>query len=376
MASNVFTERKVAPYRFDVVGSFLRPEELKKARAEFEAGSISKEELTKVEDKCIAELVEKQKQAGLHSVTDGEFRRSYWHTDFFWGFEGVERTKMGHGYFFHGEETRDDTARVCGKISHKQHPFIEHFKYVKSIAGDTPVRQTIPAPAQFYAELVREDNAQYIEKYYESTEELVFDIAAAYHDVILKLYEAGCRNVQLDDCTWGMFCDESFAAYLESTGGSLQELQDLYLRMNNDAIAGLPEDLVITTHVCRGNYHSTWACSGGYEKVAPTLFGGENVSAFYLEFDNERSGGFEPLRYVKADKQVVLGLVTSKDGTLEDKETVKARIKQAANIVPLDQLCLSPQCGFASTEEGNVLTEQQQWDKIKLIKELAEEVWG
>ncbi len=372
-----FTERTAAPFRFDIVGSFLRPEELKQARQAFAEGKLSQEQLARVEDECIRSLVEKQIESGLKSVTDGEFRRSYWHLDFMWGLDGIDHVELDHGYLFHGEETRADSARLSGKIRFSSHPFIAHYRFLrKAAAGRALTRQTIPSPAQCYAELVRGENEQFIEAVYPDREELYRDLSAAYRDFILALYEEGCRNVQLDDCTWGMLCDTGFWRSMAGEGYNPEALQQLYLRLNNDAVAGLPKDLAVTTHVCRGNYHSTWATSGGYEPVAKALFGGENVSAYYLEFDDDRSGGFEPLAEVSGDKLVVLGLITSKRPEVEDKERIKARIREAAAYVPLDRLCLSPQCGFASTEEGNILTEAEQWAKIRLVKEIAEEVWA
>ncbi len=371
------TQRTLPPFRYDIVGSFLRPQTLKDAREKFEAGKITREELTKVEDEEITKLVAKQKEVGLKAVTDGEFRRSYWHLDFFWGFDGVDHVLMDQGYLFHGEETRADSARLSGKIRFNNHPFIAHYRFLKEIAGnDVVAKQPIPAPAQFYAELVRGINEDAVNTYYPNREELYQDIAKAYHEAILAFYEAGCRNIQLDDCTWGMLCDEGFWKNMAGSGYDVQELQNLYLRLNNDAIANLPEDLVVTTHVCRGNYHSTWATSGGYDPVAKTLFGGENVSAYFLEYDTDRAGDFAPLKEVSGDKLVVLGLVSSKTGELESKAEIIARIKEATQYVPADRLCLSPQCGFASTEEGNILTEEQQWNKLAFVKEIAEEVWG
>lgn len=372
-----FTERTAAPFRFDIVGSFLRPEELKQARQAFAEGKLSQEQLASVEDACIRSHVEKQIESRLKSVTDGEFRRSYWHLDFMWGLDGIDHVELDHGYLFHGEETRADSARLSGKIRFSSHPFIAHYRFLRdAAAGRTLTRQTIPSPAQCYAELVRGENEQFIEAVYPDREELYRDLSAAYRDFILALYEEGCRNVQLDDCTWGMLCDTGFWRSMAGEGYNPEALQQLYLRLNNDAVAGLPKDLAVTTHVCRGNYHSTWATSGGYEPVAKALFGGENVSAYYLEFDDDRSGGFEPLAEVSGDKLVVLGLITSKRPEVEDKERIKARIREAAAYVPLDRLCLSPQCGFASTEEGNILTEAEQWAKIRLVKEIAEEVWA
>ncbi len=369
-------QRDTVPFRHDIVGSFLRTEAIKAAREKFYAGAITQAELIRVEDHEITKLVQKQKEAGLKAVTDGEFRRSYWHLDFFWGFDGVEHILHEHGYFFHGEETRKDSARLCGKVRFGDHPFLRHYAFLKKAAGeDVIARQTIPSPAQFYAELTRGDNEKEIARYYSDREELFQDITRAYRGAILAFYDLGCRNLQLDDCTWGMLCDDKFWSLMAGSGYDIDGIKALYLRLNNDAIWDLPKDLVVTTHVCRGNYHSTWATSGGYEPVAQTLFAKENVSAFYLEFDTDRAGDFAPLRHVPAGKQVVLGLVTSKSGTLEDKKAIIDRIREAAAIVPIDQLCLSPQCGFASTEEGNILTEEEQWEKIRFIKSIADEVW-
>lgn len=371
------TERKHAPFRADIVGSFLRPERLKNARKQFEEGSLSKEALTEVENGCIRELVEKELEVGLLAVTDGEFRRSYWHLDFMWGFDGIDRVTMGRGYLFHGEETRADSARVVGKIRFVDHPFLAHYHFLKEIVGDRAIaRQTIPAPAQFLAELVRGENEQHLNAVYPNREDLYRDLAQAYHDFILALYKEGCRNLQLDDCTWGMLCDAKYWATRTNGTASADELKKLYIRLNNAAIANLPEDLILTTHVCRGNYHSTWAASGGYAAVAEELFANENVHAYYLEFDDERSGGFEPLQYLSANKLVVLGLITTKSPKLEDKETIIKRIREAEQFVPLDRLCLSPQCGFASTEEGNKVTEKEQWAKLQLVQEIAKEIWG
>lgn len=366
-----------APFRADVVGSFLRPAGLKEARAAFAKGEITHETLREVEDKCIAELIEKQKAAGLHVITDGEFRRSYWHLDFMWGLQGVEHVELDHGYQFKHEETTHGTAVLSGKISGENHPFVDHFKYVKQFETDGVVaRQTIPAPAQFYAELFREDNGKRTLEVYPDQEELIRDIAQAYRTVIRDLYEAGCRNVQLDDCTWGMVCDKRFWATMAGNGYDLEELKATYLRLNNLALEGHPEDMVINTHVCRGNYHSTWAAEGAYDAVAETLFEKERVDAYYLEYDDERSGGFEPLAHVAQGKKVVLGLITTKRAELEDKDVVKARIREAAKYIDFDRLCLSPQCGFASCEIGNKLTEEEQWAKVKLVVEIAKEVWG
>ncbi|MFT8714054.1 MAG: 5-methyltetrahydropteroyltriglutamate--homocysteine S-methyltransferase [Leuconostoc pseudomesenteroides] len=365
---------------FQHVGSFLRPEALKEARQSFAAGNITAEELEGVENAAITELVNKEVEAGLDVVTDGEFRRSYWHLDNFWGFDGVERFNYGEGYFFAHEETRDDSARLTGKLGFNAdtHPFIQHFKFVKALADEAGVaaKITIPSPSQFYGELSRGVNVERIAEHYDSNEELFEDIKRVYHEEILALYNAGARTVQLDDCTWGLLVDPKFKDVYAATGFDINDLKRLYLDLNNGAIADLPDDLTINTHVCRGNYHSDWATSGGYDDVADELFGQENVTNYFLEYDSERAGGFAPLAKVSGDKQVVLGLITTKSGELEDKETIIARIHEATQYLPLDRLWLSTQCGFASTEEGNILTDTQQWAKLQLVKEILDEVWG
>lgn len=369
-----------APFRCDIVGSFLRPDVLKQARADFNAGIIDAAQLKTVEDVAIRDLVAKQKAAGLKVVTDGEFRRSYWHLDFMWGLQGIERRTSREGYMFHDEETTADTAVVTGPISGENHPFVEHFKFVQALAGDDHVaRQTIPAPIQTFSEVTldRCDGQQEsLRGVYATDEELADAIAVAYRQVIADLYAAGCRNIQFDDCTWGIYCDTDFVAKTGMQAVDIQKVSELGVALNNAAIEDAPEDLVINTHVCRGNYHSTYAFEGGYDPVAPYLFAHENVDAFYLEFDTPRAGGFEPLAHVAEGKKVVLGLITSKQPGLEDKEVVKARIKEASKYVPLENLYLSPQCGFASCEIGNKLTEEEQWAKIALIQEIAAEVWG
>ena len=366
-----------APFRFDIVGSFLRPEGLKTARKEFQAGNLTQEQLRETEDKAILNLIEKQKKAGLSVITDGEFRRSWWHLDFMWGLNGVEKKQIESGYQFHDEVTRGETAVLTGKISGENHPFVEHFRFVKEQENDTvTARQTVPAPAQLLAELTRGDNAKITKSFYPDEDELVADIGAAYREVIGELYEAGCRNVQFDDCTWGMFCDVKYWENRQQDEVSVEEIAKQYVKVNNLAVEGRPDDLVVTTHVCRGNYHSTWASKGGYAPIAPFLFGEEHVDAYYLEFDDDRSGDFEPLKHVSENKKVVLGLITTKNPVLEDREAVIKRIREAEQYLPLDRLCLSPQCGFASTEEGNKLTEEEQWNKLELVREVAEEVWN
>lgn len=366
------------PFRYDYVGSFLRPEALKKARRQFDEGNISYEELKKTEDEAITDLIGKIKGLGYHVITDGEFRRATWHLDFMWGFDGIGHTPTKTGLPFHGEAAMVDDTYLVGKVGiSKEHPFVEHFRFVKQFEDENTVaKQTMPSPAQFLAQFTMPFNREETEKYYTSDEELADDIVAAYGKVIADLYAAGCRNIQLDDCTWGMMADKTGHYAYGTTIEGVKDIQIRHKDINNRVIAAVPEDMVVNTHVCRGNFHSTYANSGAYDPVAEVLFGEENVNAYYLEFDDERSGGFAPLSKVSGDKKVVLGLVTTKSPKLETKESLIARIHEAEKYVPLDRLCLSPQCGFASCEIGNKLTEEEQWAKLKLVKEVAEEVWG
>ncbi|OPJ59393.1 5-methyltetrahydropteroyltriglutamate--homocysteine S-methyltransferase [Clostridium oryzae] len=365
-----------APFKYDIVGSFLRPDYLKQARSQYASGKISREDLKAVEDKAIVDLIKKQKEAGLSVITDGEFRRSSWHLDFMWAFRGVGHEKTKSGIPFHGEPALIDDTFLTGKISVDNHPFVEHFKFVKQFEDESTVaRQTIPAPAQFLFQMLTPDNIDKTKEIYSDEEELIQDIAAGYKKVILDLYQAGCRNVQFDDCTWGVCVDPNACFILGTDETGLQTIVEKLIRINNLAIEGKPEGLVINTHICRGNFHSTWACQGSYDNVAKELFAKENVNAFYLEFDDERSGGFEPLQYVSEDKKVVLGLITTKSPKLEDKEQIIKRIYEAEKYIPLERLCLSPQCGFASTEEGNKLTEEEQWAKLRLVQEISNKVW-
>ncbi|MGN0364128.1 MAG: 5-methyltetrahydropteroyltriglutamate--homocysteine S-methyltransferase [Bilifractor sp.] len=366
------------PFRYDFVGSFLRPERLKEARAAFEEGKITAQELKKVEDACIVDLVRKQKELGYHVITDGEFRRATWHLDFMWGLDGIGHKKTETGLPFHGESAMIDDTYITGKVGlTKEHPFVEHFRFVKQLEdANTVAKQTIPAPAQVLAQFTMPFNRSQTEKFYASDKDLTDDLVAAYKKVIDDLYAAGCRNLQLDDCTWGMLADDTAAEIYQTSKAGLADIQRTYLDINNRVIENAPDDLTINTHVCRGNYHSAYASVGPYDAVADTLFAEEKVNAFYLEFDDERSGGFAPLAKVSGDKKVVLGLITTKRPQLEDKEAVIARIHEAEKYVPLDRLYLSPQCGFASCEIENLLTEEEQWAKLKLVKEIAEEVWG
>ena len=366
------------PFRYDFVGSFLRPEKLKKARRQFNEGKIDAAALKKVEDEAITELVSKIKELGYHVITDGEFRRATWHMDFLWGFDGIGHTPTKTGLPFHGEAAMVDDTYIVGKIGLTgEHPFVDHFRFVKALEDENTVaKQTIPSPAQFLAQFTMPFNRGCTEKHYPNEQELVNDIVAAYGKVIDDLYAAGCRNLQLDDCTWGMFADKIGHTLYGTTREGIVEFQKAHKDINNKVIANAPKDMIINTHVCRGNFHSTYASEGAYDSVADILFGEENVNAYFLEFDDERSGGFAPLAKVSGEKKVVLGLITTKSPVLEDKQLVIDRIHDAAKYIPLERLYLSPQCGFASCEIGNKLTEEEQWAKLRLVKEVAEEVWG
>ncbi|MCR4653063.1 MAG: 5-methyltetrahydropteroyltriglutamate--homocysteine S-methyltransferase [Eubacterium sp.] len=364
------------PFRYDYVGSFLRPQALKDAKAAFAEGKISEEELDNTINEEIRKVVAKQKELGFHVITDGEFRRTFWHLDFMWGFEGVEHKATGSGVQFNGELAVLDETYLVGKIRAKKHPFVEYFRFLKQFEDEeTVAKYTIPAPAQTFQQFIVPANYETTRKFYADNEELIRDIAAAYREVIRQFYDAGCRNLQLDDCTWGAIVGDAAKQRYAALGIDIEEVKKQLLEVNNLALEGKPEDLVITSHICRGNYHSTYFTSGPYDSVADYVFAKENVDALYLEYDDERSGGFEPLQKVSEDKKVVLGLITTKSPSMEDKEVIIRRIKEAAKYVPLDRLCLSPQCGFASCEIGNKLTEEQQWEKLRLVKEIAEEVW-
>ena len=367
-----------APFRLDHVGSFLRPERLKEARAKFNDGEITAEELERVENEEIIALIEKEKELGLKSVTDGEFRRAFWHLDFLENLDGVELVEVDHfSVQFKDKDVKPKTLRIVGKVDFSEnHPFVKHFKFLKEHAGDTPVKLTIPSPSMLHLiTQVREKNYVPIERYKDNEALFYDDVVEAYRKALQCFYDLGCRNIQLDDTSWGEFCALDKREAYEARGFDLEKIARDYVDVLNRVIEWKPEDLVVNMHICRGNFRSTWFSSGGYEPVAKTLFGHCRVDGFFLEYDSDRAGDFTPLRYIK-DQKVVLGLITSKSGDLEDKDEVIARIKEASQYVPLDQLCLSPQCGFSSTEEGNILTIEAQWDKLKLIDEIVREVWG
>ena len=361
-----------APFRADHVGSLLRPGNLLQARKDFQEERISYAELRKVENKEIQHIIDKQIEVGLELVTDGEFRRRFWHTDFLEHLDGVEGYVPEVGYLFNGEEeTERYNIRNTGKISfNPEHPHVRDFiEFNQFVGGRAVAKQTIPSPNQLFNIGIRDESI------YPDIEDFAKDVIQAYRDAIQAFYKAGCRYLQLDDV---------YIAGLSSPdipfndGAYTREyLIDLALRVANGVLEGKPDDLVVSTHLCRGNYRSNWAFEGSYALIAPTLFAKENVNGFFLEYDDGRSGDFKPLDQIpNGGPRVILGLITSKSGDLEDKETIKKRIEEATQYVPLEQLCLSPQCGFASTHHGNLLTEEEQWNKLRHVVEIARDVWG
>ncbi len=364
--------RTKPPFRADHVGSFLRPAALKEARAKLEKGAISAAELKAVEDREIEGVIKKQEAIGLQLASDGEFRRAFWHFDFFGMLDGVEIYELDHGIQFQGVQTKPKSIRVTGKIGFSNHPMLEHFKFLKAHTKVMP-KMTIPSPTVMHFRL---EPGAVAKGAYPDRDAIFDDLGAAYQKAVRAFYDAGCRYLQFDDTAWAYLCSQEELKKAKDRGLDVGHLQETYTRTINKALAGKPADMTITTHVCRGNFRSTFISSGGYEPVAESLLGRCNYDGYFLEYDSDRAGGFEPLRFLpKGNKQVVLGLVTSKSGTLEKKDVVRRRIDEAAKFVPLEQLCLSPQCGFASTEEGNVLAEEEQWAKLRMIIELANEVW-
>jgi len=365
------------PFRADIVGSFLRPAELAEARRRFADGEIDAAALRDVEDAAIADLVAKQAEAGLKVVADGEFRRSWWHFDFFGLLDGVEVVELDHGIQFQGVQTRPRGLKITGKIGFSDtHPFLEHFRRLQEAAAATgaTVKFTIPAPTvlDFRLEPENIDPA-----WYSGRDAIVDDLVQAYRDAVAAFYAAGARYLQFDDTAWAYLCSETELAKARERGIETDGIAERYSSILNRILDGKPADLVITTHVCRGNFRSTWISSGGYEPVAEQLLANTAYDGYFLEYDSDRAGGFEPLRFLpEGEKIVVLGLVTTKDGALEDAAVIRERIAEAAQYAPLAQLALSPQCGFASTEEGNTLTEDEQWAKIRLVVETAKDVWG
>lgn len=365
------------PFSADVVGSYLRSAPLAQARADFAAGTIAWADLAEVEKAEVAKLVDAQQSTGIPVVTDGEYRRSWWHFDFFGGLDGVDLVEAESGIQFAGVQTKAITPHVSGRIGFSaSHPFLDHFREIKAEAervGLTP-KFTIPAPTVLDFRL---DSSHIDGSVYSSREALLDDVVQAYRDAVAAFYEAGARYLQFDDTAWAYLCSEVELEKAAARGLDVDGIADRYASLLTRVLEGRPDDLTITTHVCRGNFRSTWISSGGYEPVAKQLLVDTPYDGYFLEYDSDRAGGFEPLRFLpKGDKVVVLGLITTKDGALEDPEEIKRRIAEAAEFAPLEQLALSPQCGFASTEEGNTLTEDEQWAKVRSVVEIAAEVWG
>lgn len=366
-------QRQHAPFRADIVGSFLRPDAIKQARQQFAAGEIDAAHLRKVEDDAIRHAVEQQCACGLHVVTDGEFRRAWWHLDFFGALQGVELVEVNQGIQFNGIQTKAQSVRVTGKVAFGDHPMLEDFRFLKSVSGNAEPKMTIPSPSVLH---FRGGAAAIDRNVYPDLKDYFGDLATTWRDAIRAFYDAGCRYLQLDDTVWAYLCSDDQRRQIRERGDDPDELARIYARVLNQALEGKPEDLTIGLHVCRGNFRSSWIAEGGYEPVAEVLFGTVNIDAFFLEYDNDRSGDFAPLRFIRPGKQqVVLGLITTKNGELENPELIKARLEEAAKYVDISQICLSPQCGFASTEEGNSITPAEQWEKVRLVTSVASQVW-
>ena len=365
--------RNVPPFRADHVGSLLRPAALKDARTRHARGEISKEDLRAAEDTAIETVIAKQAAVGLRSATDGEFRRAMWHFDFLERLDGVESFATDHGIAFRGGiETERKGLRVIGKVAFSTHPMLDHFRFLQQHTHAT-AKMTIPSPSVLHFRGGRKAVSQDV---YPDMEEFYHDLGVAYGGAVQAFADAGCRYLQLDETNLAYLCDPEQRQNLAARGDDPDRLPGIYARMLNTAIENRPPDMAVTMHLCRGNFRSSWIAQGGYEPIAELLFNSISVNGYFMEFDTERAGGFEPLRFVPKGKTVVLGLVTSKSGQLESKDEIKRGIDQAAKYMDLDQLCLSPQCGFASTEEGNVLAEDEQWAKLARIVEVAHEVWG
>ena len=366
------TQRTTPPFRADHVGSLLRTAPLQEARAKFAKKEIGADALKAVEDREIEKVIKKQEDVGLKLATDGEFRRTWWHFDFFRHLQGVEMI-AAPPIKFKGVDTKAEAVKITGKIDFAGHPHLDHFKFLKAHCRTT-AKMTIPAPSTFH---FRQGRVMISKEVYPDLDAFFHDIGQAWRKAIHAFYDAGCRYLQLDDTAWSMICDPAERAHSRERGDDPDKLPAIYAAITRAALEGKPADMAITMHSCRGNFRSTWIAEGGYEFVAEQLLGHTNLDGYFLEYDSDRAGGFEPLRYFpKGNKQLVLGLVTSKSGRLEPKDDLKRRIEEATKYVALEQLCLSPQCGFASTEEGNILAEEEQWAKLRMIVELTEEVWG
>jgi 5-methyltetrahydropteroyltriglutamate--homocysteine methyltransferase len=365
-------QRTKPPFRADHVGSLLRPAALREARAKRAKNEISAVDLKAIEDREIERVIKKQEEVGLKATTDGEFRRSWWHLDFLWGLDGVERHVMESGVAFAAVKTRAEGVQVSGKIGFSSHPMIEHYKFVADHTKVTP-KITIPAPSALYG---RPTATPINRSIYPDNDVMFHDLGQAYRKAVRAFADAGCRYLQLDEVFIAMLCDEKYREQMKARGDDPEKLGELYGDLINTAMSDIPADMTITMHMCRGNYKSTFMGAGGYDAVQEILFNKINVHGYFMEYDDARSGGFTPLKMLPKGKQVVLGIVTTKTGKLENKDDLKRRIDEAAKYAPLDQLCLSGQCGFASTEEGNTLSEDEQWAKLARIVEVANEVWG
>jgi 5-methyltetrahydropteroyltriglutamate--homocysteine methyltransferase len=362
------------PFRADHVGSLLRPRELHEARAKAKKGEITAAELKAVQDRCIRDVIALQESIGIPAVTDGEFRRDWWHIDFLHGFDGVELAK-GDAYGdakFKGTDEQPPFMLVESRIRRTRPNMLEHFRFLKEHVKKGTPKFTMPSPAMLHA---RADRAS-IKKTYPNLDNFWADLTQCYREEIADLYKAGCRYLQIDDTTIAMFGDAKVQEQFRKIGDDPKKDVAIYAEAVNAAIRDVPDDMAVCIHTCRGNFKSTWLASGSYDYVAETAFSRIDVDGFFLEFDTERAGGFEPLRYIPKGKKVVLGLVSSKVPDLESKDSLKKRIEAAAKFVPMENLCISPQCGFSSTHHGNNLTEDQEKAKLRLCIETAREVWG
>ncbi len=358
------------PFRADQVGSLLRPPELKEARDRFRRGELSKEQLRIIEDQSIRKAIQRQESIGLQSITDGEFRRDWWHVDFLTGFAGVEAYQAPLVVGFKDTEEQPPMLRVARRIRRTRPIFVEPFRFMKAETRRT-AKQTIPAPAMLH---MRPGRAGISKEAYPDLVQFWSDVAAAYRAEIADLAAAGCTYLQLDDTSFAYLCDDKFRDALRSRGDDPDALVRTYADAINAALCDRPAGMTVTMHTCRGNFKSTWVASGGYEPVIEALFSAD-VDAYFMEFDSDRAGDFAPLRFAPRGRKIVLGLVTTKVGSLEDKDTLKRRIDAASKYVPLEDLCLSPQCGFSSTHHGNLLSYEEQWRKLERIVEVAREVW-
>jgi 5-methyltetrahydropteroyltriglutamate--homocysteine methyltransferase len=360
------------PFRADQVGSLLRPASLAEARARWKRGDLGADALREIEDRAIAEHVRRQESIGLQGITDGEFRRDWWHLDFLGQLDGVTLTEnAGQKFKFAGQSEQPPIASVTGRVACTRPIMAEHFSYLKSVTKGTP-KMTIPSPSMLH---LRGGRAAVSKEVYPDLDDFWVDVAAAYREAIRHLADAGCRYLQLDDITFAYLCDPKIQENCRLNGDDPGALPRRYADTINAALAGKPADMVVTIHTCRGNFKSAWVAEGGYDPVVEAMFS-TDVDGYFMEFDSARAGGFEPLRALPPGKKVVLGLVTTKVGELESKDALARRIDEAAHIVPLEQLCLSPQCGFSSTHHGNALSHDDQWRKLERVVEVARTVWG